>query len=210
MPKVAKDIVEMRPEEITAACRKLYLSRSFQEITIKDISDETSLSRPSIYNYFKTKEEIFLALLGDEYRLWNTDLERILASEPRSVKEFAHAVGKTLGKRETMLKIQCMNLYEIEENSSEEKLVQFKKEYSRSLDLMALCLEKFFPSLSGDEITMFVYEFFPFMYGLYPYAHPTEKQRAAMTKAGLKPPAFNVPDAVEKCIRDLLDKTEAK
>ena len=78
MAKVAREIVEKRPAEIIEACRKLYKVKSFKEISLKDISRETSLSRPSIYNYFQTKEEIFLAVLEDEYRLWNISLENIL------------------------------------------------------------------------------------------------------------------------------------
>lgn len=31
---------------------------SFKDITLKDISRETTFSRTSIYNYFQTKEEI--------------------------------------------------------------------------------------------------------------------------------------------------------
>ena len=31
----------------------------------------------------------------------------------------------------------------------------------------------------------FIYNFFPFIYGIYPYAVVTEKQREAMDKAGV-------------------------
>ena len=61
--KVAREIVEQRPQEIMDACRKLYEKESFQEISLKEISAQTSISRPSIYNYFETKDEIFLAIL---------------------------------------------------------------------------------------------------------------------------------------------------
>ena len=59
-----------RREEIVNACEKLYETVSFREITLKTISEETSFSRPSIYNYFSTKEEIFLALFAREYDRW--------------------------------------------------------------------------------------------------------------------------------------------
>ena len=59
---------EVRRAEILNACDRLYREKGFREITIKDISQETSFSRPSIYNYFETKEEIFLGLLTREYK----------------------------------------------------------------------------------------------------------------------------------------------
>ena len=67
MPKGSAELTNSRREEIIAACRKLFQSMSYKEITIKEIAEETSFTRPSIYNYFETKEEIFLALFQKEY-----------------------------------------------------------------------------------------------------------------------------------------------
>ena len=53
---------DLRKEEIIKACTDLYDKYNFKDITIKLISEQTTFSRPSIYNYFETKEEIFLAL----------------------------------------------------------------------------------------------------------------------------------------------------
>ena len=78
MAKVPKEVVEKRPSEIVKACRELYKSFSFQEIGFKEISREAGISRPTIYNYFQTKEEVFLALLEDEYRLWGDDLGKMV------------------------------------------------------------------------------------------------------------------------------------
>ena len=46
---------DKRRSEIVRACRELYQTMSFKDITIKEISEYTSFSRPSIYNYFATK-----------------------------------------------------------------------------------------------------------------------------------------------------------
>ena len=67
MPKGSAELTNARREEILAACRKLYETMSFKEITLKEIGQQTSFARTSIYNYFETKEEIFLALFQREY-----------------------------------------------------------------------------------------------------------------------------------------------
>lgn len=66
MPRGSEELTESRKEEIVDACARLYQTMNYRDITIKEISTETSFSRPSIYNYFETKEEIFLALLTRE------------------------------------------------------------------------------------------------------------------------------------------------
>lgn len=78
---------------------------SFREITIKEIACFTSLTRPSIYNYFQTKEEIFLALLQQEYERWRTDLEVLAQSDaPPSRQGLAQGLACTLERRPNMLR----------------------------------------------------------------------------------------------------------
>ena len=211
MAKVSKEIVRQRPAEIVEACRKLYETMSFHEITLKEISKETSLSRPSIYNYFQTKEEIFLAILEEEYRLWGDDLEKILRDgQAEGAEGFAEAIACSLKSRETLLRIQSMHLYDIEENSRIEKLTAFKVQYGRTIALMDGCLSMYFPHLSGTERSDFIYEFYPFMYGVYPYAHPTEKQLDAMRNAGMVPRKLTVYEITRKFISDLLGRTASR
>lgn len=77
MPRASAQRTAARREEIVDACAKLYETMSFKEVTIKEIGAETSFTRTSIYNYFQTKEEIFLALFQREYEAWARDLEAI-------------------------------------------------------------------------------------------------------------------------------------
>ena len=78
MPKGSPERTAARKEEIINACEKLYQTMSFKDITLKEIGNETSFSRPTIYNYYQTKEEIFLALFEREYVRWNEELQTIL------------------------------------------------------------------------------------------------------------------------------------
>lgn len=53
------------------------IKKIFKEITLQDISKETSFTRTSIYNYYESKEEIFLGLFEREYNMWTCDIEKI-------------------------------------------------------------------------------------------------------------------------------------
>ncbi|MDO4825901.1 MAG: TetR/AcrR family transcriptional regulator, partial [Bacillota bacterium] len=52
MPKASQARTNARKEEIISACAALYETMSFKDITLKDISQATSFTRTSIYNYF--------------------------------------------------------------------------------------------------------------------------------------------------------------
>ena len=179
---MTKEITDIRKEEIIKACEKLYKKENFKDITIKQIGEKTSFSRTSIYNYFHTKEEIFLALFQKEYEIWIDDLNKMHdENEKLSKEEFASKLAHTIEKRPTLLKLLSMNLYDMEENSRMEVLIEFKRAYGDSIKTVKKCLDKFF-TMKEEEKEEFLFSFFPFMYGIYPYAFVTDKQRKSMEK----------------------------
>lgn len=186
MPKGSEALTNARREEIIEGCARLYETVSFKEITMKEISTAISLTRASIYNYFQTKEEIFLALLQREYERWTARLEKAREEhEKMSREEFARELAHSLEERQQLLKLLSMNLYDLEENCRFERLVEFKVVYGRALAEVGNCLEKFFPEMTEEERQDFLYLFFPFLFGVYPYTVVTDKQRRAMDEAGL-------------------------
>lgn len=179
-----KKPVDVRREEIINACEELYKKENFKDITLKQIGEKTTFSRTSIYNYFQTKEEIFLALFQREYEKWIEDLNKIYEKNERlMIEELANKLAHTIEKRPTLLKLLAMNLYDMEDNSKMEALVEFKQAYGNSIKAVKRCLDKFVTNMNEEEKTKFIFSFFPFMYGIYPYAVITAKQKEAMEKA---------------------------
>ena len=203
---MSKEIVDMRKEEIINACEKLYENNSFKDITIKSIGEETTFSRTSIYNYFQTKEEIFLALLKREYERWIGDLNEMYEKNSEMTKEvFADKLANTVAKRNNLLKLLSMNMYDMEENSRMEELIEFKRAYGNAIKMVRKCVDKFFGKMSDEEKDEFVFLFFPLMYGIYPYAEVTEKQMKAMNSAEVPFKYLSIYDITYKGILKLLN-----
>ena len=205
MPKGSTELTNARREEIISACEKLYQTMSFKEITLKDIAGATSFTRTSIYNYFQTKEEIFLALMQKEYERWTEELDA-LASDytAMSVESFSSMLAHSLEKRSMLLKLLSMNLFDMEENSRLECLMDFKRAYGASIEAVRGCLVKFFPGMDAKAQQGFLYAFMPFLYGVYPYTTVSAKQRQAMSDVGLNFVYMSVYDIAFNCIRTLL------
>ena len=186
MPAGSIERTSARKEEIINACEKLYQTMNFKDITLKDIGKETSFSRTSIYNYFQTKEEIFLALLKREYDLWSKELSDITdTNDEMEDDEIADTLARTLDNHRQLLKIMSMNHYDLEENSRIENLIEFKKSYGNSMNAVMDMLAKFRKDMDAKKRQEFIYSFFPFMFGIYPYTVVTEKQKEAMKLAGV-------------------------
>ncbi|MBQ4249185.1 MAG: TetR family transcriptional regulator [Clostridia bacterium] len=206
MPKGSQLLTAQRRDEIINACERLYAGMSFKEITLKEISRETSFSRPSIYNYFQTKEEIFLALFEREYERWIDDLEQILDGHDTLDKSsLAHELALSLERRKQLLKLLSMNHYDMEENSRLELLTSFKVDFGRSMKTVGRILEKFCSYMDAGERESFLYVFFPFIYGIYPYAIVTEKQSAAMKAAEVDYVYHSIYELAFMCISKLLN-----
>ena len=187
MRKATREQIVQKREEIINACEQLYQKMSFREITLKEIGNITSFSRPTIYNYFETKEEIFLGLFQREYDRWNEDLTAILnGNEKLTKKELADHIANSLA------------------NSRQELLNTFKQSYGRSMHLMCMLLEKFCPDMGVTDIQNFIYIFYPFMFGIYPYTAVTEKQRVAMKEAGINYVYQSVYELTYSCLIRLL------
>ena len=205
MKKGTPEQIAQKREEIVDACERLYQTMSFREITLKEIGSITSFSRPTIYNYFETKEEIFLALFKREYDRWNAQLLAILEENDQLTKaQLADRIAQSLAERQQLLKLLSMNNYDMEANSRQELLTIFKQSYGRSLELMNTLLEKFCPEMSAADIRNFIYTFFPFMFGIYPYAEVTDKQKAAMQEAGIEYVYQTVYELTYRCLLRLL------
>ena len=205
MPKGSPELTNARREEIIAACETLYRTMGFKEVTIKEIARYTSFSRPSIYNYFETKEEIFLAILQKEYWLWAEELNQITRErEAMDREEIAKTLSRSLCERPLILKILSMNHFDMEANSRKEALTEFKKSYGATLEAVDRMLKKFCPDMSGEEREGFLYSFFPFIYGIYPYTFVTEKQRIAMEEAKVPYVYLSAEEIIYRCAKKLL------
>ena len=207
MFKGTPELIEKRREEIINACEQLYQTMSFKEISLKEIGNVTSFSRPTIYNYFQTKEEIFLALFEREYDRWNEDLEMILEENASLMKEqVAEKIAHSLEKREQLLKLLSMNNYDMEANSRLELLTTFKAAYGKSMMNIRSILSKFCPEIGNEEQENFIYVFYPFMFGIYPYAKVTEKQKTAMKDAQVNYVDHSIYEITYNCLIRLLGK----
>ena len=148
-------------------------------------------------------KEIFLALLEREYAAWADDLAALVAA-PVPAETFPAAFAALVGRRGCMLKLMSMNLYDLEAGSRVENLLSFKREYGRSLRGVEACLRAHFPRCGQKEADKFVYAFFPFLFGVYPYTQVTPKQAEAMERAHIAYPRLTAAEITASLVETLV------
>ena len=149
--------------------------------------------------------KIFLALFEREYVLWTEELIALNGEEGITDRNtLAEKIAESLEKRKLLLKLLSVNLYDMEENSRMEHLVSFKTAYGRSREAMCGLIRAAYPELNEDEIMSFVFTFFQFMHGVYPYAFATPKQIEAMDAVGIPHPETTIGEIVKSGLLRML------
>lgn len=205
MPKVTEEHKENRKQEIIDACEKIYKERGFTAVNIKEISTATSFTRPAIYSYFETKDEILLALLNREYTKWIAALNEIEQQIKQGDREnTASLIAHTLDSREILLRIQNMNLFEMEINCRVERLAEFKVLYKTVIETLTRIAQAYSSHSTEDEITRFCMNFNSFLFGVYPFVYHTEKQLEAMELANVPHSETTIYEMTYECLLKLL------
>jgi AcrR family transcriptional regulator len=99
MPKIkAATVPEHRKAQRTAlleAAREVILSSGLASLKFGDVADRAGLARSSVYEYFKTKGDLVVALVEEEVPAWSADVSKALAdstSAEESVAAFVRTV----------------------------------------------------------------------------------------------------------------------
>lgn len=83
MPRTAaqnEEIRQARTQQILEAARQVFAERGFHGTRMSDIAQAIGVSQGTMYHYFRSKDELFLAVLN----VWNEQIGSIVQQLPNS------------------------------------------------------------------------------------------------------------------------------
>lgn len=170
-----------RQEEIINACYSLYSNGKYDDITFGKISEITSISRPSIYNYYITREEILLDVLEKEYLRWYENFKKSLDADTRlNKKDLCNILADSFDGFDIFLRLLSIQYSIIEKNCSFEKLTQFKMNTQVILQFLENITGKLFSRSSIEDRTTFALSIFSVVGNFYEMCNISETQIKAM------------------------------
>lgn len=72
--------------------RQLFAKRGFDDTTMNDIAEESGKGRRTLYTYFSSKEEIYLAVIENELKRLTERLEQITHMDASPEKKMVHLI----------------------------------------------------------------------------------------------------------------------
>ena len=117
-----------RRQSILDAAARRFAQDPLPDISIASVAREAGLAKGSVYRYFATREEIFLALLQGELDRWLDALDAWLARDvpARSPAQIATHMVDALRQEETLLRLLARLFLQLEENLSHDAALAFK------------------------------------------------------------------------------------
>lgn len=149
-----EDKLARREAILAVACRSLG-RRQFARVTMAEIADRCGLAKGTLYLYFGTKEELFLAALELELAAWfDAVAGELLAKGRTDPRTFAELVARTLAARETLVDLLPLLHTVLEQNIDAETALRFKRMLRDKLVAGAAVVERALPLAHGDGVRL--------------------------------------------------------
>lgn len=153
-----------RSEAILKAASVLFDKNDYHQITMASIAGEAGVAKGTVFNYFPTKEELFLSLTGKYFTRFfeklTSLLNRSVNSADRTPENLSAEIYKALESQPQLLRIVVLLSGIIEKNVTYESLNIFKKAMLEQILTIGILLEqhyRFIPSGSGKQLLLWSY-----------------------------------------------------
>ena len=145
------------------------------------IAAEAGLAKGTLYLYFQTKEEIYLALLGEWFGLLLDVLRPAVESDAPTVENLVRRYTRFCAKNPRFMFLASMSASILEQNISEDMAHAFKKSLVDNVGAMTQTLAA---KTSADETQLrkgFIH-MFSLSTGLWQHCHPPQVVERAYTR----------------------------
>jgi AcrR family transcriptional regulator len=150
-----------RRQDILVTAEALFDQNGYAAITMAQVAGALGLVKGTLYNYFATKEELFLAVQENQFALWFDAVDAALDElDTADARQIAHIIADTLAQRPSLMRLMAILHTVLEQNIEFESALRFKQMLRDRLGQTGLRLEKLLPYLGthgGGRILLRIY-----------------------------------------------------
>lgn len=150
--------------------------------SVADIAEAAGVAKGSVYNYFKTKEEVYLALLAEGFGRWITSIRAVIDQPEPDVDTVLQAYIQFCSSEPKIMRLACLAPAVLEENISYELAYEFKKHLAAETRAVANRLTELFPMLTVDSAIHLFLSSYALTLGIWQLAYPAKVIREVTTQ----------------------------
>lgn len=118
-----------RRDDILRAAERIWANMPYAELSMNQVAREADLAKGTLYLYFDTKEELFLALLTEHLGRWVGEFSALLGERrPQTPAEVAEVLARSTRGHEPLRRLLILLGTVLERNVRPELTLSFKRE----------------------------------------------------------------------------------
>lgn len=179
---------QIRLQQITTAMIDLMQTLPFDKITMKKLGEQLSFTRNNLYQYVKSKNEVILLIIQQDFANWVNDLQNEYSGLNKlSVDQFCEHWAKVASQYPRILHWFPLLGELIEKDVELEKLIPFKKNFFNVMQKAQIIITNQLPlnSNQAEHIVYFYLRTFPHLFHLF---HESTIQKKALQAVGINGP----------------------
>lgn len=173
---------QQRRQALLDAAWFLFQRCDFEAINVADVAQQAGLAKGTVYLYFTTKEELFLALQGQQFSAWFDEVDEQLATleAPAPIAQVVDLFVRSLSARPSLIRLFAIAHSVLERNVSPAAVLSFKRLLRDRLAHTAVVLEGRLPVLAPGEGVLVLLRAYALIIGLQSLADPAPAVREVM------------------------------
>lgn len=196
-----------RRELLLSTALDLFARSQYAEIAMADIARAAGLAKGTVYLYFKTKEELFLAMLDRELDGWFADMSAALSSHAAkwSARSLAETAARSLTDRQPLRRLVAMVGVILEHNVDYAAAMAFKERLAARARAAGALLEHVLPFVRPGEGTQAILRLYALVIGVQQIAEPAPVMKAVLARPELAEFRVDFRTTFENCAQLLLE-----
>ena len=180
-----------RRRQILAAAEALFTERGGELPSAQSIADRVGLAKGTVYLYFATIEDIFIALLSEHSVKWLTEAQENLrrTRSPLTPDKVAAALSVYPVAQPVVMRLASVSTFQIARPGTEEAYLALRQQFADTLTQFGQFLEDGLPGLGKGRGASAVLKALAVTFGLWQVANPFDAES--------RPPALRLDFARE-------------
>ena len=175
--------------------------------TAAQLAKSANIAKGTVYLYFRSKQEIFLALLEEQFALFFDELaQHLRLTPPRRGDDVGSALIQILHARHQLLPLAVMGPTELENNAPDEALLSYKRMLAEKMGACAEIIAEL-PNHSVQSAQQRMTQSYAMIIGLHQLANNSKRLCTLFREHGLETlvPEFwpQLDDALQRLWRDV-------
>ena len=181
---------EERRQAILNAVMQLFQKTSYEEVNMITVAQKAGIAKGTVYLYFKTKEELFLAMLVQEFAAWFDEADACFKEIQTgqgscTVDELITLMGRSLENRSTLVRLTAILHSILEQNIDFATALHFKQMLLARILQTGALLETCLPFLKPGQGIFVMLQVYVLLIGVQQLAEPAPMVKRAIKQKGL-------------------------